>query len=379
SPLGAFPLQICAKLLFTYIAANALAVFVFNRRCRRVIQAVMARQMPYTWERPRMRLFWEVIVRDFTEDLWIQNFRMNASTFFQLCSAIGPLVAPAASCPREPVSTNKRIAIAVYKLATCAEYRVVAETFGVSKTTVHRCVNGVCQAICTKLMKQYIAFPNVEEAQQIVYGAIDGSHIPIRAPSDGYRDYVNRKGWTSIVLQAVVDDQLMIRDLCVGSPGSAHDAAVFATSNLFRYLSIFIDRFKIEGVQVLILLAGDPAYPLLPWVMKGFSGPNLTEAQTLFNEHLGAIRVKVEHTFEQLKTRWRVLAKMCDIDHDFMPTVVAACCILHNICEEQKQQLPPAALHPAPQLQQPQGHTRYEHDSVALEISDLLRCAYNAM
>lgn len=41
-----------------------------------------------------------------------------------------------------------------------------------------------------------------------------------------------------------------------------------------------------------------------------------------------------EHTFGHLKTRWRVLAKMCDIDHDFMPTVVAACCILHNLCEE---------------------------------------------
>ncbi len=85
-----------------------------------------------------------------------------------------------------------------------------------------------------------------------------------------------------------------------------------------------------------------------------------------------AICVEVEHTFEQLKTRWRALAKMCDIDHDFMPTVVTACCILHNICEEKKQQLPPAALHPAPQLQQPQGHTRDEHDSVALEIRQAL-------
>ncbi len=125
-----------------------------------------------------MRLFWEVIVRDFTEDLWIQNFRINASTFFELCSAIGPLVAPAASCPREPVSTNKRIAIAVYKLATCAEYRVVAETFGVSKTTVHRCVNGVCQSICTKVMKQNIALPNVKEAQQIAQHNYEAHGIP---------------------------------------------------------------------------------------------------------------------------------------------------------------------------------------------------------
>ena len=105
---------------------------------------------------------------------------------------------------------------------------------------------GVCQAICSKLLKRKIHLPDVDEALEIaqrnyeahkipqIYGAIDGSHIPIRAPSDGYRDYVNRKGWTSIVLQAVVDDRLMIRDICVGSPGCAHDAAVFATSHLFR-------------------------------------------------------------------------------------------------------------------------------------------------
>lgn len=94
---------------------------------------------------------------------------------------------------------------------------------------------------------------------------------------------------------------------------------------------------EIEGVQVPLLLAGDPAYPPLPWVMKGFSGPNLTEAQTLLSEQLSAIRVKVEHTFGHLKTRWRVLPKMCDIDYDFMPTVLTACCILHNICEGKKQ------------------------------------------
>ncbi|CAM4735472.1 unnamed protein product [Leuciscus chuanchicus] len=202
---------------------------------------------------------------------------MNRSTFLELCNAIGPFVSPAASCPREPVSTNKRIAIAVYKLATCAEYRVVAETFGVSKTTVHR--------------------------------------YPAKHPQE---------------------------------------------------------TLEIEGVQVPLLLAGDPAYPLLPWVMKGFSGPNLTEAQTLFNEQLSTIRIKVEHTFGHLKTRWRVLAKTCDIDHDFMPTVVAACCILHNICEGEKQRLPPAALqvHPAPQ--QPQEHTQDEPDAPALEIRQAL-------
>ena len=60
--------------------------------------------------------------------------------------------------------------------------------------------------------------PGVEEARQIAerwrskycllqaYGAIDGTHIPIAAPANGYRDYVNRKQWPSVVFQAVCDD-----------------------------------------------------------------------------------------------------------------------------------------------------------------------------
>ena len=44
------------------------------------------------------------------------------------------------------------------------------------------------------------AFPNT-------FGAIDGTHIPITAPLDGSRDFHNRKGWASVILQAVCDDR----------------------------------------------------------------------------------------------------------------------------------------------------------------------------
>ncbi|KAL7407457.1 hypothetical protein ABVT39_008684 [Epinephelus coioides] len=311
---------------------------------------------------------------------------MTRDTFNELCDQIEPLVAPDVSCPREAVPTRKRVAIALYKLATCSEYRVIGETFGVSKTTVHRCVYGVCEAICSKLMKTKISLPDADEALAIaqrnyeahkipqVYGAIDGSHIPVHAPSDGYRDYVNRKGWTSVVLQAVGDARLMIRDICVGTPGCAHDAAVFATSHLFRYPAKHPQAVKdVERVQVPLLLAGDPAYPLLPWIMKGFSGLNLTATQETFNEHLSAIRVKVEHAFGHLKATWRVLSKQSDIDYNFMPVVVATCCVLHNICEEKRQQLPPAALHPAVPLgQRPQGHHQDQPDPGALLIREAL-------
>lgn len=110
------------------------------------------------------------------------------------------------------------MAIALYKLAICAEYRIVGNVFGVHKATVKKCLYRVVNAINRDMMHIYLAMPDEVEAAEIsqnfekishipqLIGCIDGSHIPILAPVDGYRDCVNRKGWPSFNLQAVVDD-----------------------------------------------------------------------------------------------------------------------------------------------------------------------------
>lgn len=38
---------------------------------------------------------------------------------------------------------------------------------------------------------------------------IDGTHIPVLAPSVGYGDFKNRKGWTSFNVQVVADADYM--------------------------------------------------------------------------------------------------------------------------------------------------------------------------
>ena len=65
-------------------------------------------------------------------------------------------------------------------------------------------------------------------------GTIDGTHIPILAPQESHADYVNRKGYHSIIMQTVVDCRYTFRDVVIGWPGSVHDARVLSNSSIYK-------------------------------------------------------------------------------------------------------------------------------------------------
>ena len=124
----------------------------------------------------------------------------------------------------------------------------------------------------------------------------------------------------------------------MGWPGRVHDARVFANSSLFKrgQSGTLLPNTTqlILGKAIPLVLLGDPAYPLLKWLMKAFPDTgSLSQQQKTFNYRLSRARVVVEHTYGRLKGRWRSLLKRNDLYVGSVPELVAACCTLHNICE----------------------------------------------
>lgn len=65
----------------------------------------------------------------------------------------------------QAIPVRKIVAIALYKLAHVAEYQVVGNIFGVSKSTVHNCVYGFCYALSEHIGQQFIRMPDENEAR----------------------------------------------------------------------------------------------------------------------------------------------------------------------------------------------------------------------
>ena len=143
-----------------------------------------------------------------------------------------------------------------------------------------------------------------------------------------------------------------------------------------RHNHTYAEHCYLVGIRWGLLLVGDPAYPLLPYIIKEYATCT-TDAEVLFNQMLRDARNAIECAYGRLKERWEILTKPISFKLQDVPSIILACFVLHNWCEQHNVGIDDAAVHQQIQqdsLMQPSRavERRYTYTSSEGETSETL-------
>ncbi|XP_060789313.1 putative nuclease HARBI1 [Neoarius graeffei] len=240
----------------------------------------------------------------------------------------------------------------LFWLVTGSAYRLVSRVFNIPLPTVHRVIHRMADEVVA-VLPQFVCLPCTQEEVQVVgegfaqlardhvfakaAGAIDFCYIRIKCPGGpNSHDNRYRKLFPSMVLQAVCDHQGRFIDSFVGYPRSVHDAHILKNSPIYTKRT-----YPPPGYFIL----ADGSYPCLQEplaLITPYKRPVRGIAEQRFNYHHARAHAIIKHTFGMMKTRFRcIFLEPLEVHPQFVPKVVTACVILHNICLEVGDDLPP--------------------------------------
>lgn len=119
--------------------------------------------------------------------------------FLKLCNELRPYIEKKSTNMRPSISVEKQVAVTLYYLSDEGRLRKSANAFGIARSTVSIIIRSVSYALTVYLGPKYIKLPVTEEevkdkvenfyrvfgVTQCI-GAIDGTHIDIKAPTKPY-------------------------------------------------------------------------------------------------------------------------------------------------------------------------------------------------
>ena len=243
-------------------------------------------------------------------EVWKKNFRVRREDFLELVEMIRPYPSERSKRARQDVITlEKGVAMTLHYLKDQGSIVMTANVFGCSISSTCNAVKEVCCILSKNVAPRMIKYPSskaeVEKANREflqkfgfprVLGCIDGTHIPISEPRENLHDYFSYKMKYIIKVQAICDFNGRFTDADFKWPGSLHDARVFANSEVQKGYTK--GKFKlyyeelIPGDELIPqILLGNPASPLLPYVMKEYAvcqGNN----EVMFNTMLRSAKIR---------------------------------------------------------------------------------------
>lgn len=161
------------------------------------------------FEIPKNENFFEETVPQFSEEQFIEHFRISRDLAMQLANTYENEYFHYQQGNSEKVSSLKSFLAFLWFLSNeGATFRDVSDRFGIAISSLHKIVKRITYFL-SNLSGEVIKWPTGEEKIEIerhfrgknfpgIIGIIDGSHIRIDKPQEDPDSYLNRKHFHSI-------------------------------------------------------------------------------------------------------------------------------------------------------------------------------------
>lgn len=273
---------------------------------------------------------------DMSDQEMLKRFRLDRAAILELGDILkGDLESRTRRCHAVPHHLKLLGALSFY--ANGSFQRLSGDRLGLSQSTISRAVCQVTDALVKKVT-DYISLPLTTQQQlkiqkefcdiagfPRVLGAIDCTHVAIRAPSQDADLYIGHKKSHSVNMQVICDASGIIWNVCAKFPGSFQDSYILSKSSIYK---IFESNDAPDGI-----LLGDASYSIKPWLMTPVANLR-TQAEQKYNEAHSSTWKVIKRTLGLLKTRFCCLDKskgVLQYNPEMVCKIFVACCMLHNI------------------------------------------------
>lgn len=155
----------------------------------------------------------------YSEEELRSRYRFGREGINFIVELLSDEIAPSTSRSHS-LSATEQVLVALRFLASGSFLEVIGDTFSsYDKSTVSRVVRRVTLALASKV-NDFVKFPTTpNERDEIKHGlfrvggfpsaigCIDGTHVRIKAPSQNEPDFINRKGFHSVNVQAICNHE----------------------------------------------------------------------------------------------------------------------------------------------------------------------------
>ena len=165
---------------------------------------------------------------------------MPRKRFYELCDMLRPYLEKKRTRLRPSISVEAQIGSFLHYVSEQGQYRIK-----ISKASISGIIRRVSYALTTIIGSRLIRLSTTEREDQEVtdrylevhgfpqcIGATDGIHKKIVKPSEHETDFINRKDYFSLNVQAVCDYKYYLQDVVIKWPDSVHNARIFLNSSI---------------------------------------------------------------------------------------------------------------------------------------------------